>query len=94
MQRQHRVVVSALQVTTVAVLRLHQQRQSVRLVTTANRVQVLQLYAASVATAHRVQVLQHHALRATLAHHQRTRYQHAVVLVRHLVITVLLVAQT
>ena len=78
MQRQHRVTVSALQVTTVAFLRHQQLKQSV----------------ASVATAHRAQVLQHHALRATLAHHQRTRYQHAVVLVRHLVITVLLVAQT
>ena len=77
-QRQHRVVVSALQVTTVAFLRRQQLKQSV----------------ASVATAHRAQVLQHHALRATLALQQITRYRHVMALVQLLVITALPVAPT
>ena len=93
-QRQHRVVVSALQVTTVAFLRRQQLRLNAPLDTTVHWVQVPQYRVASVTTVYYAQVLQRHALRVTLALQQRSRYQHAVVLVRHLVITVLLVAQT
>ncbi len=59
-RRLRRVTVSALQVTSVAVLRLRQLRQFVLLVTTAHQAQVFQYRVASVTTAGWAQVLQHY----------------------------------